>query len=67
MNVILYSTGCPRCQVLKKKLERKNIVYQEINDIELMKELGIVEVPVLKINGELLEFNKANDWINLVK
>ena len=26
--VILYSTGCPKCQVLKSKLDSKNISYE---------------------------------------
>ena len=31
--VTLYSTHCPRCLVLEKKLKQKNISYQEVNDI----------------------------------
>ena len=33
MNVILYSTHCPKCCVLEKKLKQKNISYDEVNDI----------------------------------
>ena len=36
MKVILYSTGCPKCRVLKTKLDKKNINYIENNDVEEM-------------------------------
>ena len=29
MMVTLYSTGCPRCTVLEKKLEQKKIEYSK--------------------------------------
>lgn len=64
MNIILYSTGCPKCKVLKKKLEDKNVDYTENNDIEKMTELGIMQVPVLSINNELMSFTQAVEWIN---
>ena len=50
--------------VLKKKLTEKNIEYTESNDIEVMVSMGIDQVPVLSVDGELLEFAEANKWIN---
>lgn len=64
MSIILYSTGCPKCKVLKKKLDSKDISYVENNDTNEMQSLGITQVPVLSVDGELLPFLKANDWIN---
>lgn len=64
MEVVLYSTGCPKCSVLKKKLEARNINYAENNDVNEMTELGISHVPVLSVDGELLNFADANKWIN---
>lgn len=64
MKIIFYSTGCPKCNVLKKKLTEKNIEYMESNDIEIMASLGIDQVPVLSVDGELLQFAEANKWIN---
>lgn len=64
MNIILYSTGCPKCKVLKKKLEDKSIDYTENNDIEKMTELGIMQVPILSVNNELMSFTQAVEWIN---
>lgn len=62
--VILYSTGCPRCTVLKRKLDEKGVVYQEIEDVDEMMKLDIMEVPVLYIGGVLMNFTEAIEWVN---
>lgn len=64
MKIILHSTGCPKCEVLKKKLKAKNIEYVENNNIEDMESLGIDQVPVLSVDGNLMSFAEANNWIN---
>lgn len=61
---ILYSTGCPKCEVLKKKLAEKGIQYTENNSVDEMLKLGIEAVPVLKVNDRLLDFKGAVDWVN---
>lgn len=62
--VILYSTGCPRCNVLIQKLNSKNIEYDVVNDVDIMTEKGISTVPVLEVDGQLLQFKEAIDWVN---
>lgn len=64
MNIILYSTGCPKCNILKKKLDAKSIVYTEENSVDKMLAMGINQVPVLSVDDELLAFVQANEWIN---
>lgn len=64
MEITLYSTGCPKCKVLKKKLEEKGIKYTENNSVDEMLSLGISQVPVLSVNNELLDFSTANNWVN---
>ena len=64
MEITLYSTGCPKCKVLKKKLEEKGIKYTENNSVDEMLSLGISQVPVLSVNNKLLDFSTANDWVN---
>lgn len=63
-NIILYSTHCPKCNILASKLKAKNIDYIENNDVEEMKKLGMQSAPYLSVNGDLLDFAKANKWIN---
>lgn len=64
LTIILYSTHCPRCNVLEKKLKQKNISYEEVNNIGIMKEKGYMSVPVLEVDGMSMDFKIANDWIN---
>lgn len=62
--VVLYTTGCPRCKILKKKLDEAGIEYTENNNVDEMLSLGISEVPVLKVNGELLNYNSSIEWLS---
>lgn len=66
MSIVLYSTHCPKCNVLEKKLKQKNIDYEEINDINIMQEKGYMSVPVLEVDGESMDFSTANRWINTI-
>lgn len=63
-DVILYSTGCPRCNVLKQKLDGKGISFIEDGDIDKMLSMNITQVPVLEVDGKRMEFVEANSWIN---
>ena len=64
--VTLYSTGCPRCKVLEKKLTQKNIEFELKTDfaVNAFLEKGFSSVPLLEVDGEILTFEKANQWIN---
>lgn len=64
MQIILYSTGCPRCEVLKKKLSEKSVDYTEVTSVDDILTLGIKEVPVLSVDGGLMSFKEAIDWVN---
>lgn len=61
--ITLYSTGCPKCNVLKRKLSEKNIAYEEVNDTDLMLSKGFDTIPILDIDGRQLDFNAAISWI----
>ena len=64
----LYTTNCPKCLVLERKLESKNINYKKVEDIEkileIAKEQGVNTAPILEIDGEYLDFSHANTYIN---
>lgn len=62
--IVLYSTGCPKCKVLKKKLGNKGMEYRENTSVAEMRELGIRSAPVLKVGDELLDFKSAIRWID---
>lgn len=61
--VILWSTHCPRCKVLTLKLQQKGIEYTENTDMEQMKEKGFKEVPKLEVDGVVMDFKTAVEWI----
>lgn len=63
MDVKLYSTHCPKCMVLEKKLQQKNVSFEEINDVAVMEEKGFMQVPMLEVDGKVMDFMQANDWI----
>ena len=62
--IILYSVDCPKCKVLKRKLESKGISFVENNSRDEMLDMGITEVPVLAVNGKRMDFSQAVAWIN---
>lgn len=62
--ITLYTTHCPRCKVLATKLAQKNIEYVENEDVDYMESIGIMSVPMLEVDGQLLDFVTANNWIN---
>ena len=68
--VKLYSTGCPKCKVLTKKLEMKNLPFETIEDIEeinkFAEENDIHSAPFIVLEGgTILDFNEANKWISM--
>ena len=64
MIVTLYSTNCPRCVVLEKKLQNARINFSINNNIEEMLALGFLEAPMLEVDGELMGFIEGNKWAN---
>ena len=64
MNITLYTTHCPRCVVLESKLKQKDIKYTSCEDIDIMTEKGFMQAPILEVDGKVMDFKTANDWIN---
>lgn len=67
--ITLYTTEtCPRCKVLKTKLEQANIEFETTLDISKLESLGILQVPMLEMdNGEMLDFNAAIKFLKEVQ
>ncbi len=64
----LYSTNCPRCNVLEKKLNQSNIKFKKINDFnpdELL-EKGFTTAPILydEDKNTYMQFKEAIEYIN---
>lgn len=64
MEIILYTTGCPKCEVLKKKLDDKSLAYSAVTSVKEMMLKGIMQAPMMELDGELMDFVAANEWVN---
>lgn len=62
----VYSTQtCPRCKLLKERLNSKNIAFKENEDEKEMLKLGFTSVPMVRTeDNKLLDFGQAISWIN---
>ena len=45
------------------KLDQKGIGYDTVNDIEIMKAKGFNEAPKLEVDGVVMGFKEAVDWL----
>ena len=52
MKVILFT------QLVKKKID-----FEEVTDVNTMVSLGLTKTPALKVGDELLDYNKAVEWV----
>lgn len=62
--ITLYTTYCPKCSILEKKLNAARIDYKIEDNIDIMLELGITSAPMLKIDDKLLNFSQSVDYVN---
>lgn len=67
----LYSNHCSMCDILKESLDKANIIYEEINDEDLMLKMGMSTMPMLGVPSktnegtmELLNYAKAIKWLD---
>lgn len=63
MKIILYSNHCPLCNVLQSQLVSKNLKFEEFNDIDEMIKKGMSHMPMLEVDGELLNYSDALAWV----
>lgn len=66
-NITLYSTGCPKCNVLEKKLTATGIEYEIVTDEKVITDVcdtvGTDFLPILEVNGEYYDFAAAIKWV----
>ena len=63
MKAVLYSNRCPRCEILKDRLKKHKIEYEEKDDTEFLIQNGIFSFPAIKIDEEIFNFYEAILWI----
>lgn len=64
--IVLYTTKtCPKCGIVKAKLEDKKIEYTLIDDEPTLENKGYNLLPVLEVDGKVMKsMLDINDWIN---
>lgn len=67
MNIILYSTHCPKCKVLETKLKQTGLDYVEVNDVGEMMRRGFKMAPILEVDGQIMDFSAANKFLKGVQ
>lgn len=63
MRVTLYTTHCPKCRVIEKKLAQAGVEYIEVSDVQEMTKLGFRSAPMLDVDGKIMDFMDANRWL----
>lgn len=66
-DIVLYSTGCPKCVILEKKLGMKNVPFTVCSDVDVMQERGFMTLPMLEVDGKILDFGEAVRWVNTLE
>ena len=62
--MILYSSStCPKCKVLKMKLDKAGVEYTVNENMEDMEMLGLRSIPYLQVEGKLLDFGEAVAYV----
>lgn len=64
MSIVLYTIGCPKCNILEEKLNKNGIRYSICEDTNLMKEKGYSVLPILEVDDFALTFKDAVSWVN---
>lgn len=61
--IILYTTHCPMCKMLKMKLDKCNISYEVCDDVDYMISKGYKKAPMLEVDGDVLSLKEALAWV----
>ena len=67
MGIILYTTHCPKCEVLEAKLKSKKVEYDCVTDTKEMLKLGMASAPNLSVDGNIMDFSQAVAWVNALE
>ena len=66
MNIIYTQENCPKCKILKKKMDDKHIEYVECSDVNVMVSKGVEFTPMLEVDGQMKGYSEAVKWVNEV-
>lgn len=67
MEVVLYTIHCPACNILEEQLQKKNINYKVVDNTDIIMKKGINRVPMLEVDGDLMDYSTAWKWTEAQK
>jgi len=62
--ITLYTIDCPKCKRLEKMLEQERVQYEVCRDRDEMEQKGFDFMPVLEVDGQIMNYSEAINWIN---
>ena len=65
--MILYTIGDLKCEILREKLNEKNVGYGVISDMQIFEANGFKTLPYLEVAGEMLDYWRAIKFIEDVR
>ena len=60
----MYSTHCPKCLILEKKLNEAGVDYKICDDIDIMTNKGFDLLPMLEVDDNIMNYTEAVKWVN---
>lgn len=57
--IILYSTGCPKCNILERRLTNDKIEFSITNNVDKLIDMGFQNAPVLQIDDNFIDYTNA--------
>lgn len=61
--ITVFSTGCVNCRSLMAELDKNAIKYNIVSDVNKMLALGFDEIPMVDIDGHIMNRREAIKWI----
>lgn len=61
--VKLYTIDCPKCKILEEKLVNAGVEFEICRDKNKMLTMGLDFLPALDVDGVLLGYKQAIDWV----
>lgn len=61
--IILYSTDCPRCKLVKQMLDVHNIPYTEIVNKQVILDKDFDSVPMMDVDGKIMDYSGILTWL----
>ena len=61
--ITVYTTHCPRCKILEKTLVSRGVDYVAVEDVDIIMAKGFQMVPMMEVDGKVLDYKEAMFWI----